>query len=166
MNMKLPFDTQFDPSACAEPETRIATATVEHQQLAENVVIGDIGRPVVGRRDGNVQRRVYIRELLRPGVVEVRQRALLERLLITALSESSKGRYPPTGSVPRTGRAGRGPVVAQCGECPSRSTPTGSVPACTSPPVHRPGSLAGSQRGSLRPVRRRPAARPGAWRRR
>ena len=38
-----PFDTQFDPSVCDEPETRISTATVERQQLTERVVVGNVG---------------------------------------------------------------------------------------------------------------------------
>ena len=43
-------------------------------------MIGDVGRPAVGRRDGGIERSVCVVEPLRAGVVEVRQRALLERL--------------------------------------------------------------------------------------
>ena len=53
---------------------------VELQQLAEGVVIGDVGGPAVRGRDSNIQRRVRISEPLRAGVVEVRQRALPELL--------------------------------------------------------------------------------------
>ena len=64
----------------ARTRNHISTATVERQQLAENVVIGDIGRPTVRGSHGGVKGFVSVGEPLRAGVVEVRQRAFLERL--------------------------------------------------------------------------------------
>ena len=62
-----------DPSACDEPESRTSTATVERQQLAECVVVGDVGRPLVGCGDEGIERRVCVREPLRAdrGTIEV-----------------------------------------------------------------------------------------------
>ena len=53
---------------------------VERQQLAEGVVVGNVGGPTVRARDGGIEPRVRVREPLRAGVVEVRQRTFLERL--------------------------------------------------------------------------------------
>ena len=55
-------------------------AAVEHQQLAQNLVVGDVRRPTVRGGHDRVKSLVRIGEPLRPGVVEVRQRPLLERL--------------------------------------------------------------------------------------
>ena len=52
---------------------------VERQQLAENIVVGDVGRPTVRRGDGGVKGGMRIGEPLRASVVEVRQGTLLER---------------------------------------------------------------------------------------
>ena len=65
------------------PESNLllpSAATVERQQLAENVVIGDVRRPTVCGRHSRVKGLVRIDEPLRASVVEVRQRALLDRL--------------------------------------------------------------------------------------
>ena len=62
------------------PQDCISAATVERQQLAENLVVGDVGGPTVRGSYRRVKGLVRIGEPLRPGVVEVRQRALLERL--------------------------------------------------------------------------------------
>ena len=61
-------------------ECAYLVAPVALKQFAQGVVIGDLGRPAVGLRDGRVQRRVGIREPLRSGVVEVRQGPFLESL--------------------------------------------------------------------------------------
>ena len=62
------------------PQDCISAATVERQQLAENLVVGDVGGPTVRGSHRRVKSLVRIGEPLRPGVVEIRQRALLERL--------------------------------------------------------------------------------------
>ena len=66
--------------AVSSIDRRTSTATVERQQLAENIVVGDVRRPTVRGSYSRVKSLVRIGEPLRPGVVEARQRALLERL--------------------------------------------------------------------------------------
>ena len=44
-------------------------AAVERQQLAQGVVVGDVGRPAVGGRDGGIKGRVRVGEPLRAVVV-------------------------------------------------------------------------------------------------
>ena len=51
---------------------------VEHQQLAQCVVFGDVRGPAVGYRDGGIKCRVGVGEPLRAGVVEVGQGAFLQ----------------------------------------------------------------------------------------
>ena len=53
---------------------------VQRQQLAQDLVVGDVRRPTVRGSHSRVKGVVRIGEPLRAGVVEVRQRALLERL--------------------------------------------------------------------------------------
>ena len=48
---------------------RRGRALVELQQLAEGVVIGDVGGPAVRGRNSSIQRRVRVSEPLRAGVV-------------------------------------------------------------------------------------------------
>ena len=55
-------------------------AAVERQQLAENVVVGDVSRPTVRGSHSHVEGLVCVGEPLRAGVVEVCQRAFLERV--------------------------------------------------------------------------------------
>ena len=55
-------------------------AFVQRQQLAQNIVVGDVCRPTVRGGHSDVKGVVCIGEPLRPIIVEVRQRALLERL--------------------------------------------------------------------------------------
>ena len=55
-------------------------ATVERQQLTERVVVGNVGGPAIGGCDGRIERRVRVVEPLRPSVVEICQRALLQHL--------------------------------------------------------------------------------------
>ena len=55
------------------------SAVVERQQLAENVVVRDVRRPIVGGSYSRVKGLVCIGEPLRAGVVEVCQRAFFER---------------------------------------------------------------------------------------
>ena len=57
---------------------RSVVAEVERQQFAEGVVVADVGRPPVGGSDSSIERRVCVGQPLRPGVVEVRESALLE----------------------------------------------------------------------------------------
>ena len=54
-------------------EVGTSPAAVERQQLAEGIVVGDVGRPAVGGRDSGIERRVRVGEPLRPVVVEVGQ---------------------------------------------------------------------------------------------
>ncbi len=54
--------------------------SVERQQLLQGIVVGNIGRPAVGSGNSGIESRVHVREPLRTIIVEVRQRALLERL--------------------------------------------------------------------------------------
>ncbi len=63
-----------DPSRLSLP------AAVQREQLAEDLVVGDVRRPTVRGSHSRVKSFVCIGEPSRPGVVEVRQRALLERL--------------------------------------------------------------------------------------
>ena len=62
------------PWACSRP------AAVERQQLAENLVVGDVRRPTVRGGHSGVKGCVCVGEPLGAGVVEARQRALFERL--------------------------------------------------------------------------------------
>ena len=56
----------------ALPAGRPSSAVaIQREQFAEQVVIGDIGRPAVGGGHGGVERDVRVGEPLRPGVVEV-----------------------------------------------------------------------------------------------
>ena len=55
-------------------------AGVEIQQLANGVVVGNVRGPAVGRGNGGIERSGRVGEPLRTVVVEVRQRALPERL--------------------------------------------------------------------------------------
>ena len=66
--------------SATQPRRRHSGATIECQQLTQGVVVGDVSRPPVGGRDGDIESCVCVHEPLRPGVVEVRQRALPERL--------------------------------------------------------------------------------------
>ena len=69
-----PASLRSVPWACSRP------VAVERQQLAENLVVGDCRRPTVRGSHSRVKSLVRIGEPLRPGVVEVGQHALLERL--------------------------------------------------------------------------------------
>ena len=81
---RLPEPARCDAPALPQP-ARVVVATcstvaaVERQQLAQRVLVGDIRRPTVRGSHSRVKSLVRISEPLRPGVVEVRQRALLER---------------------------------------------------------------------------------------
>ena len=75
------------------PQDCISAATVERQQLAENLVVGDVGGPTVRGSHRRVKSLVRIGEPLRPGVVEIRQRALLERRLAASSSRGTTGRF-------------------------------------------------------------------------
>ena len=75
-------------AGCASPwrrteqhgTNRSPVPTVDRQQLADGVVVGNVGWPSVGGRDGSIESRVRIDEPLWAGVVKVGQRTLLERL--------------------------------------------------------------------------------------
>ena len=54
-------------------------APVQRQQLADNLLVGHVREPTVRTGHSRVKSRVRIDEALRAGVVEVRQRALLQR---------------------------------------------------------------------------------------
>ena len=95
---------------------RSSPAAVQRQQLAQNFVVGDVRRPTVRSSHSRVKSLVRIGEPLRPGVVEVRQRALLERLsprprrAEPAASDSREPARPatrPTRAGSTTGRATR-----------------------------------------------------------
>ena len=68
--------------ASAQSGRRLATA-VEFKKRADRIVIGDVGRPPVGGRDGDVKCTVRVVEPLGPSVVEIRQRAFLKGIIDT-----------------------------------------------------------------------------------
>ena len=57
-----------------------SAATVEREQPAEDIVVGNLRGPTVRGSHSRVEGAVRIDEPLRPDVVEARQRPLLERL--------------------------------------------------------------------------------------
>ena len=76
-------------SVCCSPP-----AAVERQQLAENIVAGDVLRPTVRGSHSRVKGFVRVDEPLRAGVVEVRQRALLEHLGRVLVARNQPLRIP------------------------------------------------------------------------
>ena len=62
------------------PHKTTLIASVELQQLAERVVVSNVGRPTVRGSHSRVKGVVCVGEPLRAGVVELRQGALLKRL--------------------------------------------------------------------------------------
>ena len=89
----LAVENFFAPAPSAtQPRRRHSGATVECQQLTQGVVVGDVSRPPVGGRDGDIESCVCVHEPLRPGVVEVRQRALPERLRGLLVPRNGTGR--------------------------------------------------------------------------
>ena len=96
-----------------------ASLAVEHQQLAQGVVVADVGRPAVGGRDGGVERRMRVHEPLRSVVVEVRQRALPERLRSVLVSGHGTPRVTGSRLVHPVDPLGRiEPPVARLDETP------------------------------------------------
>ena len=73
-------------------ENFFTPAPKRHPARRRHVVVGDVSRPPVGGRDGDIESCVCVHEPLRPGVVEVRQRALPERLrgLLVARNGTSR----------------------------------------------------------------------------
>ena len=82
----------------ATKSTNCRPTAIQHQQLAEDLAVGDVRRPTVRGSHSRVKGVVGIGEPLRAGVVEVRQRALFERLRRVLVA----GKWPLRGS--------RGPV--------------------------------------------------------
>ena len=100
----------------ASASDRSPPAPVQRQQLPQNIVVGDVHGPTVRGSHGRVKGCVRIGEPLRAGVVEVRQRALLERPrrpLVARNRPASDSRRPdrrptrPTRVDSATGRATR-----------------------------------------------------------
>ena len=59
-------------SASCSRSSKTGSIFFRAEQFAQGILVGDVARPAVGRRDGEVQSRVRVHEPLRTRVVEVR----------------------------------------------------------------------------------------------
>ena len=73
-----------------------SAAAVAFEQIAQGVVIGDIGRPALRRRHGRVQRRVGVCQPLRPGVAEVVSVPFLSALAASSSRGTGPSQNPPS----------------------------------------------------------------------